>query len=46
VRTSDPQIAGLSGGGAGRAIAIAGALVGGAVLAIALLPDFGAWTHR
>jgi hypothetical protein len=46
VRRADPQIAGLSGGGAGRLIAVAGALVGGAVLAIALLGDFGAWTHR
>jgi hypothetical protein len=46
VRAADPDIAGLSGGGAGRAIAVTGALVGGAVLAIVLLPDFGAWTHR
>lgn len=33
-----------SGGGAGPAIAIAGALVGGLVLAIVLIPDFGVWT--
>jgi hypothetical protein len=46
VRAADPDIAGLSGGGAGRAIAVTGALVGGAVLAIVLLPDFGAWTNR
>jgi hypothetical protein len=31
-------------GGAGRAIALASAIVGGAVLAIVLLPDFSAWT--
>ncbi|MGZ4179865.1 MAG: hypothetical protein ACXVUL_04150 [Solirubrobacteraceae bacterium] len=31
-------------GGAGRAIALASAIAGGAVLAIVLLPDFGAWT--
>jgi hypothetical protein len=33
------------GGGAGRGIALAGAVVGGVVLAIVLLPQFGAWTH-
>jgi hypothetical protein len=33
-----------SGGGAGRAIALTSAVVAGAVLAIVLLPDFGAWT--
>ncbi|MGI8505943.1 MAG: hypothetical protein ACR2MK_03900 [Solirubrobacteraceae bacterium] len=32
------------GGAAGRAIAIAGVLVGGAVLAVVLIPDFGVWT--
>lgn len=32
------------GGGAGRWIALAGALIGGAVLAIALIPHFGVWT--
>ena len=32
------------GGGAGRAIALASAIAGGAVLAIVLLPDFSAWT--
>jgi uncharacterized membrane protein YbhN (UPF0104 family) len=31
-------------GGAGRAIAVAGAVVGGLVLAIVLIPDFGIWT--
>jgi hypothetical protein len=33
-------------GRAGRAIALAGALVGGLVLAIVLIPDFGSWTHH
>lgn len=33
-----------SPGGAGRSIALAGALVAGVVLAIVLLPQFGAWT--
>jgi hypothetical protein len=33
-----------TGGGAGRAIALASAIAGGAVLAIVLLPDFSAWT--
>jgi hypothetical protein len=35
-----------SGGGAGRAIALAGALVGGLVLALVLIPDFAAWTSN
>ena len=35
---------GRSAGGAGRWITIAGALVGGAVLAIVLIPHFAAWT--
>jgi hypothetical protein len=33
-----------TGGGAGRAIALASAIAAGAVLAIVLLPDFAAWT--
>jgi hypothetical protein len=33
-----------TGGGAGRAIALASAIAGGAVLAMVLLPDFAAWT--
>jgi hypothetical protein len=42
-RTSAP----LGGsGGAGRAIALAGALVGGLVLALVLIPDFAAWTSN
>jgi hypothetical protein len=44
VHRTDPDIAGLSAGGAGRAIALAGAIVGGTVLAVAFLPDFAAWT--
>lgn len=32
-------------GGVGRGISLAGALVGGVVLAILLVPHFGAWTH-
>ncbi|MEO6857379.1 MAG: hypothetical protein ABI323_02165 [Solirubrobacteraceae bacterium] len=31
-------------GGAGRAIAVAGAVVGGLVLAVALIPQFATWT--
>jgi hypothetical protein len=33
-----------SDGGAGRAIALVGALVGGLVLALVLIPDFSVWT--
>lgn len=33
-------------GGAGRSIALIGALVGGLILALVLIPDFGAWTHH
>jgi hypothetical protein len=32
-------------GASGRIISIVGALVGGVVLAIVLIPHFGAWTH-
>jgi hypothetical protein len=32
------------GHAAGRWIALAGALVGGAVLAVVLIPDFAPWT--
>jgi hypothetical protein len=39
-----PGAAGATSGAAGRWIAIAGAIVGGLVLAVALLPHFGAWT--
>jgi hypothetical protein len=33
-----------TGGGAGRAVALASAIAAGAMLAIVLLPDFSAWT--
>jgi hypothetical protein len=33
-------------GRGGRSIALAGALVGGLVLAIVLIPQFGGWTHQ
>jgi hypothetical protein len=35
----------LAGGRVGRAISLAGALVAGVVLAIVLIPHFGAWSH-
>ncbi|MGH2903294.1 MAG: hypothetical protein ACRDK7_06895 [Solirubrobacteraceae bacterium] len=35
----------LAAGRAGRAIALLGALVAGVVLAILLIPHFGAWSH-
>jgi hypothetical protein len=44
VRRAKPDLPGLEPGGAGRWIAILGALVGGLVLAIVLIPDFAAWT--
>jgi hypothetical protein len=44
VRRAKPDLPGLEPGGAGRWIAIVGALVGGLVLAIVLIPDFAAWT--
>jgi hypothetical protein len=34
-----------SDGQVGRGVATVGALVGGVVLALVLVPDFGAWTH-
>jgi hypothetical protein len=37
-------LTGATPGGAGRWLALTGALVGGAVLAIALIPQFGIWT--
>ena len=40
-RTAGPV---STGGGAGRAIALASAIAGGVVVAIVLLPDFSAWT--
>jgi hypothetical protein len=44
VRRAKPDLPGLEPGGMGRWIAVAGALVGGLVLAIVLIPDFAAWT--
>jgi len=44
VHRAKPELPGLEPGGAGRWIAIVGALVGGLVLAIVLIPDFAAWT--
>ena len=43
-RTPARGVRGGQSGGAGRAIALAGAIVGGLVLAIALIPDFSLWT--
>jgi len=40
------QRAGASGGEVGRWIASSGALVGGLVLALVLIPDFSAWTSH
>jgi hypothetical protein len=44
VRTANPDLPGTQPGAAGRWIAISGALVGGLVLAVVLIPDFAAWT--
>jgi hypothetical protein len=41
---SDLELASRSAGAAGRWILVAGVLVGGAVLAIVLIPDFASWT--
>ena len=41
---SDDELHGVSHGAAGRWIALVGALVGGVVLAVALIPDFAPWT--
>ena len=38
------RLTGATPGGAGRWLALTGALVGGAVLAIALIPQFATWT--
>ncbi len=40
----DTALGGRQAGGAGRALAVAGAIVAGVVLAIALIPDFSSWT--
>ncbi|MDQ6803731.1 MAG: hypothetical protein M3065_01920 [Actinomycetota bacterium] len=44
VRRPTPELPGLQAGAAGRWISIAGALVGGLVLAVVLIPDFSIWT--
>jgi hypothetical protein len=44
VRRPIPELPGLQTGAAGRWIAIAGALIGGLVLAFLLIPDFTLWT--
>jgi hypothetical protein len=43
-RAGDEQLTGATAGAAGRWIAIVGALVAGLVLAMALIPDFAAWS--
>lgn len=43
-QTLDRPARRVQAGGAGRAITLAGAIVGGLVLAIALIPDFSIWT--
>ncbi|HWC87715.1 MAG TPA: hypothetical protein VG388_14345 [Solirubrobacteraceae bacterium] len=39
-----PELPGMHMGAAGRWISVAGALVGGLVLAVVLIPDFSIWT--
>jgi hypothetical protein len=41
---SETELVGRTPGAAGRWIALAGAMVGGLVLAVVLIPDFAAWT--
>ncbi len=43
---SDGELSGSAPGAAGRWIALVGALVGGLVLAVALVPHFALWTAR
>ncbi len=43
-RRTAAELPDVAHGSAGRLIAVAGALLGGLVLAIALIPDFAAWT--
>jgi hypothetical protein len=43
-REGDEQLAGAGQGALGRWIAIVGAVVAGAILALVLIPDFSAWT--
>jgi hypothetical protein len=44
VHRARPDLPGVQTGAAGRWISIAGALVGGLVLALVLIPDFSLWT--
>ena len=44
IGSRNASVPGVSAGGAGRWIVLAGALVGGLVLAIVLIPDFASWT--
>jgi hypothetical protein len=44
VRVLRPGSSGSLAGVAGRRIALVGALAGGLVIAVALIPDFSAWT--
>jgi hypothetical protein len=44
VRRPAPELPGLQTGAAGRWLSIAGAIVGGLVLAVVLIPDFSIWT--
>lgn len=44
VRRARPDLPGAQSGAAGRWISVASALVGGAVLAVVLIPDFSIWT--
>ncbi len=43
-RRTAAELPEVAHGSAGRSLAVAGALLGGLVLAIALIPDFAAWT--
>jgi hypothetical protein len=45
-RQGQEQRSGAAPGAMGRAIALAGALVAGLVLAVVLIPDFAAWTNH
>jgi hypothetical protein len=44
VRRARPDLPGMQTGAGGRWISIAGALIGGLVLAVVLIPDFSIWT--
>ncbi len=44
IGTRNVSLPGVSAGAAGRWIVLAGALVGGLVIAIVLIPDFASWT--